>query len=134
MVEKKRRYSQTVSLSYEFVEKVKNHILKDDKYKSIADFIRKAVELKMDIDNGKIHLLGFQNWSNPIFEKCNMINISNIIAGQNNTGIWLCKELPARNTQELDFLMGIVNGILNKYNKKDDDVSGNVVLKKKEKT
>ena len=69
-----------------------------------------------------------------MFEKYIVINENNIIVGQTSTGIWYCKELPAHSTQELDLLISTVNGILNKYNKKDDDVSGDVVLKKKEKT
>lgn len=44
------------------------------------------------------------------------INENKIICGQSSGGIWYCKELPAKDTNELDHLIGLVNGILNKYN------------------
>jgi len=51
-----------------------------------------------------------------MFEKYIMIKDTKIVCGQNAGGTWYCKELPAENTQELDLLIGDVNGILNKYN------------------
>lgn len=52
-----------------------------------------------------------------MFEKYIMIRDSKIICGQNNSGVWYCKELPADNTKEMDNLINEVNAILNKYNK-----------------
>jgi hypothetical protein len=51
-----------------------------------------------------------------MFEKYIMIRDSKIICGQNNSGVWYCKELPADNIKELDSLINDVNCILNKYN------------------
>ena len=50
-------------------------------------------------------------------EKYLILNDSHIIAGQNNQGVWYCKELPAKDIRELDSLIGEVNRVLNKYNK-----------------
>jgi len=44
------------------------------------------------------------------------INENKIICGQTSGGIWYCKELPAKDTKELDGLINTVNMILNKYN------------------
>lgn len=54
-----------------------------------------------------------------MFEKYITIKESKIIAKQTSSGIWYCSELPADTTQELDLLIGDVNRILNKYNKKE---------------
>jgi hypothetical protein len=51
-----------------------------------------------------------------MLDKYIKINDKQIIAGQNSSGIWYCKELPANTTTELDGLINIVNSILNKYN------------------
>ena len=56
-----------------------------------------------------------------MFEKYITIKETKIICGQNASGIWYCKELPADHTRELDFLIGQVNTILNKYNKKEKE-------------
>lgn len=53
-----------------------------------------------------------------MFEKYIIIKDSKITCGQNaSSGAWYCKELPAKDTSELDTLIDKVNGILNKYNK-----------------
>jgi len=52
-----------------------------------------------------------------MFEKYIVINETKIICGQNNSGIWHCKELPANNPKEMDALINEINTILNKYNK-----------------
>ncbi len=62
-----------------------------------------------------------------MLDKYIKINDKQIIAGQNSSGIWYCKELPANNTSELDQLINIINSILNKYNSE-------VEVKKKLKT
>ena len=54
-----------------------------------------------------------------MFEKYIVINESNIIVGQTSNGVWYCKELPAKNTQELNLLINDVNSILNNYNSKE---------------
>jgi hypothetical protein len=51
-----------------------------------------------------------------MFEKYITIKETKIICGQNNSGVWYCKELPADNTKELDSLINEINIILNKYN------------------
>lgn len=53
-----------------------------------------------------------------MFEKFISIKESKIIAKQTSTGVWYCSELPADNVKELDALIGEVNKVLNKYNKK----------------
>jgi hypothetical protein len=53
-----------------------------------------------------------------MFEKYITIKESKIVVGQTNSGVWYCKELPADTVKELDVLIGDVNGVLNKYNKK----------------
>lgn len=50
-----------------------------------------------------------------MFEKYMILN-NKIICGQNNSGLWYCKELPVDNVHELDALISKINGILNKYN------------------
>ena len=62
-----------------------------------------------------------------MLDKYIKINDKQIIAGQNSSGVWYCKELPANTTSELDQLISIVNSILNKYNSEVD-------VKKKPKT
>ena len=42
-----------------------------------------------------------------------------IVSGQTSQGFWYCKELPAESTKEADVLIGEMNKIYNKYNKKD---------------
>ena len=44
------------------------------------------------------------------------INDKQIIAGQNSSGIWYCKELPANTVLELKHLINEINIILNIYN------------------
>ena len=48
------------------------------------------------------------------------INIKDkmIVCGQNNSGVWYCKEVAADTTQELKVLIGEINVILNEYNSK----------------
>ena len=53
-----------------------------------------------------------------MFERYITIKEKMIICGQNNSGLWYCKELPADTTQELKILIGEVNVILNEYNTK----------------
>ena len=57
-----------------------------------------------------------------MFERYIVINESRILAGQNSSGIWYCKELPAQTVTELDRLIGEVNSVLNKYNKTNKDI------------
>lgn len=45
---KDRGKYQSISLSVDFIEEVKQHILKDNKYKSVADFTREAIREKID--------------------------------------------------------------------------------------
>lgn len=54
-----------------------------------------------------------------MLDKYITIKESKIIAKQTSTGIWYCSELPAENVKELDVLIGEVNTVLNKYNKKE---------------
>jgi hypothetical protein len=58
-----------------------------------------------------------------MFEKYIMIKDTKIEAKQTSTGIWYCSNLPAENVRELDALIGDVNKVLNKYNKKEKDKS-----------
>jgi len=51
-----------------------------------------------------------------MFEKYIMIKDNKILCGQTSGGIWYCKELPANDMRELNFLIGETNKILNKYN------------------
>jgi hypothetical protein len=44
---KERGRYQSISLSVDFIAEVKKHILKDAKYKSVADFTRDAIREKM---------------------------------------------------------------------------------------
>jgi hypothetical protein len=48
---------------------------------------------------------------------------------QNADGTWVCSKLKVNNIRELDLMIGEVNSILNKYNKKERKVTP-----KKEKT
>ena len=43
-----------------------------------------------------------------------------IIAKQTSSGRWICDQLPAETTKELERLIGEVNRILNKYNVVDE--------------
>jgi len=45
---KPRGKYQGVSLSVDFVQEIKNHIMKDERYKSIAEFVRDACREKME--------------------------------------------------------------------------------------
>ena len=47
---KERGKYQGVSLPADFIKEIKTHILKDSKYKSIAEFIRESCREKMDRD------------------------------------------------------------------------------------
>lgn len=53
-----------------------------------------------------------------MFERYITIKEKMIVCGQNNSGLWYCKELPADTTAELKILIGEINGILNEYNNK----------------
>lgn len=44
---KERGRYQSISLSVDFIGEVKQHILKDGKYKSVADFAREAIREKL---------------------------------------------------------------------------------------
>ena len=48
---KTRGKYQGVSLPVPFIQEIKNHILKDDKYKSIAEFIKESVREKISQEN-----------------------------------------------------------------------------------
>ena len=48
---KARGKYQSVSLSVDFVKEIKNHIIDNPKYKSIADYVRESVRERMVIDN-----------------------------------------------------------------------------------
>lgn len=54
-----------------------------------------------------------------MFEKYILLNDKKIVFGQNNSGIWYCKELPADTLDEMDVLINKANVILNKYNIKE---------------
>ena len=56
-----------------------------------------------------------------MFERYIIMNESHILVGQNNQGMWYCKELPAKDTSDLERLIGEVNRILNKYNTEGKD-------------
>lgn len=58
-----------------------------------------------------------------MFEKYITIKDTKIIAKQTSAGIWYCSELPADTVKELDVLIGKINGVLNKYNKKTTKTS-----------
>jgi hypothetical protein len=58
-----------------------------------------------------------------MFEKYIVINEAKIICGQTGSGTWYCKELPAKNTNEMDALICEVNSILNKYNANEEKES-----------
>jgi len=56
-----------------------------------------------------------------MFEKYIQIKETKIICGQRSSdGTWYCKELPAETPKQLDYLIGDVNGVLNKYNKEKE--------------
>lgn len=52
-----------------------------------------------------------------MLDKYIKVNEKKILAGQNSSGMWLCKELAADNTKELKTLILDVNKILNEVNK-----------------
>ena len=54
-----------------------------------------------------------------MLDKYIKINERVIISGQTSSGVWYCKELPAENPKEADVLIGQMNSIYNKYNKKE---------------
>ena len=54
-----------------------------------------------------------------MLDKYIKINERVIISGQTSSGIWYCKELPANDPKEADVLIGKLNSIYNKYNKKE---------------
>lgn len=39
-----------------------------------------------------------------------------IVVGQNNSGVWYCKELPAKDVVELGVLMSAISKLLNEHN------------------
>lgn len=47
---KPRGIYQSVSLPVNFIQKIKKQVMKDDRYKSIADYVKQAVREKMDYD------------------------------------------------------------------------------------
>lgn len=59
-----------------------------------------------------------------MLDKYIKINERIIISGQTSTGVWYCKELPAKDTREADLLIGEMNRVYNKYNKKTKDAKG----------
>ena len=54
-----------------------------------------------------------------MLDKYIKISESRMVCGQTSSGVWYCKELPAETTKQLDKLIGEVNNIMNKYNKKE---------------
>jgi len=67
-----------------------------------------------------------------MLDKYIKINERVIISGQTSSGIWYCKELPAKDTKEADDLIGEMNRIYNKYNKTSKN--GSKTQKKTDKT
>lgn len=56
-----------------------------------------------------------------MFEKFKKLDFDDKIkCGQNCNGLWYCKEINANDVKELDFLIGDVNRVLNKYNNSDN--------------
>ena len=51
-----------------------------------------------------------------MLDKYITIKDKTIIAKQTSSGRWICDQLPAETTKELEILIGEVNCILNKYN------------------
>ena len=47
------------------------------------------------------------------------INERVIISKQTSSGIWYCAELPSETVKEADLLIGHLNTVYNKYNKKE---------------
>ena len=47
------------------------------------------------------------------------INEKCIISKQTSSGIWYCSELPSETVKEADILIGQLNTVYNKYNKKE---------------
>jgi len=67
-----------------------------------------------------------------MLDKYIKINEKLIVSGQDGkTGMWYCKELPADTTKEMDKLIGELNKIYNKYNKKEKTFDIDVVATKK---
>lgn len=54
-----------------------------------------------------------------MLDKYIQVKESKIIAKQTSSGLWYCSELPAETVKELDALIGEVNRVLNKYNRKE---------------
>ena len=50
---KERGRYQSISLSVDFIEEIKQYIIKDRKYKSVADFTREALREKLRRENRK---------------------------------------------------------------------------------
>ena len=57
-----------------------------------------------------------------MLDKYIKINERVIISGQTSSGIWYCKELPSADPKEADKLIGEMNTIYNKYNKKENEI------------
>ena len=55
-----------------------------------------------------------------MFDKYLVFKDKTIIAKQTSSGRWICDQLPAETTKELETLIGEVNRILNKYNVVDE--------------
>ena len=51
-----------------------------------------------------------------LFERYIQIDNKTILVGQNNSGTWLCKELPCKTIDEIDESIPKINEILNRYN------------------
>lgn len=47
------------------------------------------------------------------------INERVIVSKQTSNGVWYCAELPAETVKEMDALIGEINKVYNKYNKKE---------------
>ena len=56
---------------------------------------------------------------NKMLDKYIKINEKGIVSGQTSSGVWYCKELHAETTVEADKLIGEMNKVYNKYNKKE---------------
>ena len=55
-----------------------------------------------------------------MLDKYITIKDKTIIAKQTSSGRWICDQLPAETTKELERLIGEVNGILNRFNLVDE--------------
>lgn len=54
-----------------------------------------------------------------MLDKYIKINEKVIVSKQTSNGVWYCSELPAENPKEADHLIGEMNKVYNKYNKKE---------------